>query len=386
MKGTTSMFKSLLLKDPDKQDVLDDEIYPKIWEDLHLEQIISYISKKIENKNIVKYFYKPLKDLEEIHYRHEIFKDLEENKSLFEVFKNFVEEMDVVKKELAFSNKLEYKYNKEGWWLEALDKYINTIKKVEGYLYNESLKSQGLINFSNYIKEYANNTYFNNLIENFKIVKENIEKVSYCLNIDGLKVTVYKCEKDEEYKEDILKTFEKFKNQLNKEYNVKITIRKGMDHVENEIIDRVSKIYPYPFELLDSFYKEYYNFLDPIIGRCSEELKFYLAYIDFIENFKNNGLNFCYPLITLNKGNIYLYESFDLALAYEKLKKGDIVVVNDLELSPQERIIIVTGPNQGGKTTFARMVGEVFYLSRLGVPVPGKEVRIFFMGQYIYSL
>ncbi|HHW58315.1 MAG TPA: DNA mismatch repair protein MutS [Clostridia bacterium] len=285
--------------------------------------------------------------------------------------------MNNVKRDLSFSEKLEYQYNKEGWWLEAVDQYTKTVSKLSLYLLNENLSSQGLQSFSKYLTEYTNSNYFSKLKEMVKRVKESLEEVTYCLNIDGLKVMVYKWEDEEEYENDIIKTFEKFKNLDNKDYELKIPTIVGMDHVENEIINAVVKFYPQPFELLDSFYAEYYRFMDPVIERFSEEIQFYIVYLDFIKRFKQSGLKFCYPEVITSKDEIYLYEGFDLALAYDKIKKEEDVVVNDFWLKNDERLIVITGPNQGGKTTFARMFGQVHYLGKLGVPIPGRKAKIF---------
>jgi DNA mismatch repair ATPase MutS len=57
---------------------------------------------------------------------------------------------------------------------------------------------------------------------------------------------------------------------------------------------------------------------------------------------------------------------YDLALAIG----ADQVVSNDFVLSQEENSAIITGPNQGGKTTFARSLGQVAVLAALGLPVP----------------
>lgn len=49
---------------------------------------------------------------------------------------------------------------------------------------------------------------------------------------------------------------------------------------------------------------------------------------------------------------------------------------NDCELSPQRRMLLITGPNMGGKSTYMRQVALIALLARIGSFVPARSARI----------
>jgi DNA mismatch repair ATPase MutS len=139
----------------------------------------------------------------------------------------------------------------------------------------------------------------------------------------------------------------------------------------------VAKLYPDIFSSLDDYCEKNANYLSETISVFDREIQFYVAYLEFAAKFRQAGLKFCYPQISKECKEVFNNEGFDLALANKLLNENSSIVCNDFYLKDRERIIVISGPNQGGKTTFARTFGQLHYLASLGCPVPGREAQLF---------
>jgi DNA mismatch repair ATPase MutS len=117
--------------------------------------------------------------------------------------------------------------------------------------------------------------------------------------------------------------------------------------------------------------------LNSVIERFDQEIQFYISFVDYAAIFRAEGLEFCLPVVSDCDKETYADEVFDPALAFKLIGQGMQTIQNSFHLEGPERIIVVSGPNQGGKTTFARTFGQLHYLASLGCPVPGSNVRLF---------
>ncbi|MCX5884437.1 MAG: DNA mismatch repair protein MutS [Proteobacteria bacterium] len=349
---------------------------PVFFVDLNLDQIIDAITAGRQEYNLKPFFYTSLNDIDAIKYRHAIMRDLE-NKILFEHIKAFAQKMRTMRQHLALVDKLDYKYHKEGWFLDTVEIYCEAVNFLVHDLTLIDLKSRGFLAFREYMTNYAESGGFTSLLAETKKLKADLSAVKYCLLIKGNCIKVRKYESEIDYSADVEETFEKFKQGAVKDYRVKFSTDAGMNHVEAKILDLVAQLYPDIFLNLDNYCTKNGNYLDETIAVFDREIQFYIAYLEYITIIKRAGLKFCYPEISNTCKEVYDYEGFDLALAYKLITENSSVVCNDFYLKDKEHIFVVSGPNQGGKTTFARTFGQLHYLASIGCPVPGREAQLF---------
>jgi DNA mismatch repair protein MutS len=345
--------------------------------DLNLDQIVTAVAGAREERDLITtVLYRRLRDANAVRYRQEVFRDLEDP-ALFGQVQRFTGLMRQVRAHLRQLANMRYRYQREGWLLDAAAIYCDAVRSLAGHLASGRVSSRGVMAFRDYLGSYVASDLFTALARDTQRMRETLGGIRYCTRIRGGRVDVSRYQGEADYSAVVLKTFERFQQGAVKDYRVGYRTWPGMNHVAAQILELVARLFPEEFTALDEYARKHATFLDEGIRRADQELAFYLAYADYIKPLRAAGLHFCYPEVSASSKDVMAAGTFDLALAAKLAGERKPVVTNDFHLQGRERIFVVTGPNQGGKTTFARTFGQLHHLASVGCPVPGDAARLF---------
>lgn len=100
----------------------------------------------------------------------------------------------------------------------------------------------------------------------------------------------------------------------------------------------------------------------------------FLAHVDFLRalNAFSNSFGAIVPNIQ-PKPSISWMRAIHPLLQHSLAKHGGMVVPLDVELRPGQRILLISGPNAGGKSVCLKTVGLLQYMLQCGMPVPAGE-------------
>ncbi|HSM55218.1 MAG TPA: hypothetical protein VK879_03605 [Candidatus Sulfomarinibacteraceae bacterium] len=369
-------FHSILFKRSADRPEREPTQAPAFFRDLNLDQVVDAITARKEEYDLKPFFYSVLHEADAIEYRHQIMHDLE-NPTFLQHINSFTGKLQEMREHLAQADDLYYEQQGQGWFLDAVDIYCEAVSTLAQALTDSTLQSRGFLQFRDYLTHYVASDHFTSLVAQTEALKRDLSTVQYNVYVKRNGVRVLKYEGEPDYSKEVEATFEKFKEAAAKDYRQEFRTHLQMNHVEAKILEFVARLFPEIFQRLDTFCSENAGYLDETIATFDREVQFYIAYLEHMESFRRAGLKFCYPQIAERDKEVQNKEGFDLALAHKLLQEESDVVPNDFHLEGDERIIVVSGPNQGGKTTFARMFGQLHYLASLGCPVPGREAHLF---------
>jgi DNA mismatch repair protein MutS len=374
-------FVSVLFPDPESTAGCEGE--PDCFPDLHLGEIVAAVAIGDANEHLKKFFNAPLDEVSKVEYRHQVFRDLE-RQEIREPIQRFADSLRATRREVGRAAKLWHPLQRQGWLVHAVESYCRAITQLRDGLTGVELVSQGLRRFFDHVVDYTDSDTFRTLADDTAALHAQLHEIRYLVHIQGLRVHVEKFNDQSDYSIEVVDTFERFATEVRNDYHVPFKTFPDMNHVEEQILECVAKLFPDAFSLLAAYCDRNEQFIESTIGRFEHEVRFYLAYLDFVGRFSSAGLSFTYPTVTAESGALSVEGAFDLALAIKSVADDKPIVSNDFRLSNAERILVVTGPNQGGKTTFARTIGQCAYLASLGCPIPARRATVM-LPDHIYT-
>jgi DNA mismatch repair protein MutS len=351
--------------------------------DLNLDQVFTAIGGDREQSELItQVLYRRVRETDVLTYRHEVFRDLADPELLAAVDR-FGSRMRDVRVHVRGLARMHSPHQQQGWFLDAAAIYCEAVRALAASLVEQPIAARGLLAFRDYLARYADSPAFARLAADTAARKNELGRIRYLMRIRGPRVEVSRYDGEPDYSAEIEATFARFAQAEVKDYRVQFRTWPGMTGVAAQVAVLVARLFPDEFGALTQYCRTHAGFVDPVIDQFDRELQFYLAYLDYVRPLQAAGLAFCYPELSATSKEVLAADTFDLALAAKLTADHATVVPNEFQLTGHERVIVVSGPNQGGKTTFARTFGQLHHLAAVGCPVPGSAARLFLGDQIL---
>lgn len=348
---------------------------PECFHDLGLDALAAFLFKGKARYNLHEYFRNSIRDVDTIRFRQDVMRDMERG-TVSSLFRTFSERFNAVRAALEGIKKMSYAQQRDRLFLDAVVGYCGAVLEMAEALAHSGCASEGMARLIAYLREYTASEAFALMLDEARRIRSALERIRYSIKA-GHYIVVRNAAGQPDFTrevEETLSIFNPFGPQH--KYDFSFSAYVEMNHIEASILALVAANNPQEFQDASDFHAGHETFLDACIANVEREAQFYLAYGDFIADLGGENTPFCYPEMTTSADGTHCFQTFDLMLAHKLKEEGTTPVCNDFLLADRERMLVVTGPNQGGKTTFARIVGQIHHLASLGLPIPGREARL----------
>lgn len=350
-----------------------DEMSRETLSDLSLLRVLEEI-KKLTPDFPERFFLASPYDTATQMLRKETAEEIYGSSAVFENFKQLAVEFYVLKKHRENLIEIKNKDARNQCFLNAVLEYCkNLVRLCE---ITQNAHSKGLCSLNKSAKAMINESV-NSLYEKARALSSRVsDTLAISLSLDFFNQTL---EIDDEEKSTVSKNISSLAEDL---LGVKLSFcfsavnNVQLSPLEEKLLDILKARNPEIFEELEAFYQE--NKLidfDKLIG-LRDEILFFTGYIKFVKKYEKAGFKFSFA--DADEGNVCATGMYDISLAV-KLSESKLIVANDIEIKKGD-IFVVSGSNQGGKTTFLRAFGQCAFLASQGLPVPAQDFRAPFFG------
>ena len=397
---STSQLISLLWRDG--QPIASHRADTNLARDLNIKRLVRSLSITPQYEQYVQSVILTLTtDIETIRYRQAILKDLLRSPALVQQLEQVLDAIITLESYLVAPQWKDNLLRQVAWRLSELERFVDTVVALDDILTDaaDNIQSEGLQKLRQAIKDTLGGDIFQQLRDELPTLIPQIRRIrsiTVGINLDEemrpVSATLLDTHQEPIAKESMLSRL----LGMNKQDSLLAPIHdarkiNGIPDAQVELRDRKSPFMPVLFkdlsELLDETsrpiiqtLRKYTQINSQFLIALKMDIAFYLGAVQMIERVRNSGLAMCEPeALVVEARTTDLDGLYNINLCLQYLAKNETpehIVGNDARFDEDGRIFILTGPNQGGKTTYTQAVGLAHLLFQAGLYVPATSARL----------
>jgi len=334
-------------------------------------------------------------DLEVIRYRQDVFEDIYRSSALFGGLEQIIPKINEI---ILFSDTRKDSRNplqEAVWRLSELELYVECIDELFGAIRSseEEIKSEGIRQLGKSLEAVSSSEQFQNLRRELPQLREGLRKkrsVTIGINLDErmrpVEATLLSVNEHTYHEKGLLPRL--FGKQPDADFETTTTIHSSPVPTEYSS-DPLLKVPLSPLfqdleQLLGSTIRPLVRVLNRYMSMNTTALRtlqhdaaFFLGAVRFFRRLEQENLPVSKPSIrSMDDRHLEATDLFNPLLALLSGGSSDRIVLNGVGLDEESRLQILTGPNQGGKTTFTQAVGLVQVLAQCGMYVPAASASV----------
>ena len=389
----------LLYPTPEKREELNrrrimlSDKYPCTYiDDLMTDRVASMICRR-NPASVQKLFREMCTDTEVMDYRLDALEDIMHNPKLSPALHTAADRLLETEKKNSGGNGSPDSFTALGDRIEMLDSYIscmeslNTLSEELG----DSIKSAAFKSFFSIIKERCECGEFIQMKRDISELKEafsqKIRSVTVAINFNAEMRPISAgivnfSDKPAGEKQNVFDRLF-YKTSAYSDTVVSGRLRSGvpnedgyLNEADKALFEALEKLTSSYMRRLESALRAYDRLSFQKISMLSDQLDIFDGMTAIASSCEARGIKMCRPEFSDTPRIARLTDLFDpcfyfkAAAADSEAKGDDLVVTNSLEMDDNGRFFILTGANNGGKTTFLRGAGLCFLMAQTGFYVP----------------
>ena len=371
-----NMYISLLYPEAPEQPLQEYE--PACFKDLNLDQIFRPMLRD-DRQGLSSFYYTLPSSRDVSSYRHAVMRDLLDPRirNALLAYQKKAEETVLYSNAVLHEKMSCYEC---GQLLYISELYIRASEELDAALAEKEPSSEGIRRVHTYIRKTLASAYIQEMKRDCRAMRDLFSPLRYTMMIRRGEIKVIRNASTKRETEPLIKSlFARFADAGEQTHVERPDDLPVSSADEERLLEVLAKLFPDEFRSLRQFAEKYRSFDNSVMRRIASEILFYTNWLKRTEELEERGLCMCVPELSAgNSENVT--GCYDLALA---LSSDRDIVPNHYDLRNDERLMVISGPNNGGKTTFARCCGQIHYLACLGLTVPASSASVRFVSKVL---